>query len=429
MKDINFVDWLVEFDISAGAGQPEPLGGGAPTTDGFDTGAQPPADPSITNMPPDQMGAEENIEDDPQEPDMPEVADKIEDFEIWKKNYFKESIKGNPQDLLDFMAGVREQFNEQKPYQRKFIEDNWQIQLCRLNANIASTSKDIRKLIKDQLDRNNPSTSVINHMTEVLSTQPNLNNIFIKMQGYGATKGELHRKYLAALLGAVEVSSSHEHENIIFNQDEYSIKIATRCNSEWGEVPLGSWHLKEDDADRYLSEPEVKRLAEGSPEERDVLRRRVVMESIAKKFEQISFVVHVVQDDGMIHGVGWDLANSLRGAYTEGKLLVKTKNANNSEAMIDETGAIIPLMDMAIYYVRDTGQQDEEGQPDKEQVEFMQYRNGIIWLTAGMQTIREASTTMQGILFKEIPYQGNPSDLMNLRRCVYSVHDLLMRQC
>lgn len=439
MKDIIMEDWLVEFDIPAAAAQPDPpmgggqfmdnpFGGGPSQDQAF--GASPSADPSITNMPPaNNLGAEEeDVENDPKEPDMPEMQAKVEDFEIWKKNYFKESIKGDPNSLLEFMAAVREQ-DDLRPYQRKFVEDNWNIQLLRLNSNIEKASKEVRKLIKQQLDRNNPSTSVINHLVAALESAPQLNHIFIKMQGYGASKGELHRKYLASLLGAVQVSSSHETENIIFNESEYSIKIATRCNSDWGEVPIGGWHLREDDAERYLSEPEVKRLSDGSPEERDVLRRRVVMESIAKKFEQISFIVHVVQDDGMIHAMGWDLANSLRGAYVEGKLVVKTKNANNSEAMIDENGAIIPLMDMAIYYVRDSGGQDEDGQPDKENVEFMQYRNGMVWLTAGMQTIREAATTMQGIQFKEIPYQGNPSDLQNLRRCVYSTHDLLMRHC
>jgi len=36
---------------------------------------------------------------------------------------------------------------------------------------------------------------------------------------------------------------------------------------------------------------------------------------------------------------------------------------------------------------------------------------------------------MQGTDFKETPYQGNPSDLKALKKCVYSAHDMLMRQC
>jgi hypothetical protein len=59
----------------------------------------------------------------------------------------------------------------------------------------------------------------------------------------------------------------------------------------------------------------------------------------------------------------------------------------------------------------------------------MEKRNGMLFLTAGLSTIREAAESMQGTEFKEFAYPGNPSDLKVLKRCVYSVHDLLMRQC
>ena len=81
-----------------------------------------------------------------------------------------------------------------QPYQRKFVEDNWNIQLLRQNANIDRASKQIRKLIQDQLDRNNPATSVINHMVMALDQDPMLNTRFITLSGYGAQKSDLHRK-------------------------------------------------------------------------------------------------------------------------------------------------------------------------------------------------------------------------------------------
>ena len=74
------------------------------------------------------------------------------------------------------------------------------------------------------------------------------------------------------------------------------------------------------------------------------------------------------------------------------------------------------------------GYADENG-PVTEDVEFMAKRNGMLFLTAGLPVIKEASSSMQGTAFKEVPYQGNPSDLKSVRRCVYSAHDMLMRQC
>ena len=65
----------------------------------------------------------------------------------------------------------------------------------------------------------------------------------------------------------------------------------------------------------------------------------------------------------------------------------------------------------------------------KKEVEFIEKRNGMLFLTASLQTIGEASSSLQGTLFKEIPYAGNPSDLKSIKKCIYSAHDMLMRQC
>ena len=370
---------------------------------------------------------QEDVTQDPQAPEMPEEKEEYSDFEVWKNVYFKESVKGDASKLMDLISAVRDK--ELEPYQRRFVEDNWNIQLLRMNSNIFNASKQIRKATREQLDKNNPATSIVNNIVSTLDRVQGLNETFIKMMGYGGNKGELHRKFIAALTGSVQVSSSPDKENIIFNEKTYSIKMSTRLNSDWGEVALGSWCLREDDPERYLSEPELKRLSEGSPQERDVLRRRVVIESIAKQFEETSFIINVVDDSGTIYHLGWDMSNALRGAYTEGKVLVKTVKSENSEAMISDDGQLVPMIDLKIYFTKETGGQNQHGEPELEEVEFMERRNGMLFLTAGLSIIKEAAQSMQGTEFKEVPYPGNPSDLQALKRCVYSAHDLLMRQC
>lgn len=389
----------------------------------------PPEDAQISQDSSDEsQRPPEDVSEDPGAPDMPEERGEEKDFEVWKSNFFKESIKGDAGHLLEMLSPLRNK-EGLEPYQRKFIDDNWNVQLIRQNANVAEASKQIRKAVRDQLDRNNPATSVVNHIFNTLQTVPTLNETFIRMMGYTGNKGELHRKFVAALTGSVQVSSSPDKENIIFNEKEYSIKMSTRLNSEWGEVAVGSWSLREDDPERYLSEPEIRRLSEGSPQERDVLRRRVVIESIAKHFDEQAFIINVVSDDGTIYHLGWDMSNALRGAYSEGKVVVKTVKSENSEAMISDSGEIVPMVDLKIYFVKETEEQDEQGNPRMEEIEFMERRRGTLFLTAGLVTIREASEAMQGTDFKETPYQGNPSDLKTLKKCVYSAHDMLMRQC
>jgi hypothetical protein len=375
-----------------------------------------------------QSPPSEDVSDDPEAPEMPEERGEEKDFEVWKSNYFKESIKGDASRLMEMLSPLRNK-EGMEPYQRKFVDDNWNVQLIRNNANVAEASKQIRKATRDQLDRSNPATSVVNHVFNTLQTVPTLNETFIRMMGYTGNKGELHRKFMAALTSSVQVSSSPDRENIIFNEKEYSIKMSTRLNSDWGEVALGSWSLREDDPERYLSEPELRRLSDGSPQERDVLRRRVVIESIAKHFDEQAFLINVVSDDGTIYHLGWDMSNALRGAYAEGKVVVKTVKSENSEAMISDDGQILPLVDLKVYFVKETEEQDEYGNPKMEEIEFMERRHGMLFLTAGLMTVREAAGAMQGTEFKETPYQGNPSDLKVLKQCVYSAHDMLMRQC
>lgn len=433
--------WLVEYDIPALGGQPDATAGQAPATNPGMASQPTDAmanmgqnDPNVANMPTDNQDgnptpdqdAQDDVSQDPQAPDMPEEKES-QNFEEWRTKFFKLSIKGDTNELIDTINEVRDLENLQ-PYQKKFVEDNYNIQLLKLNANIDKASKAIRKQIKDSLDKNNPATSVVSYITDVLSQDTSLNQIFIKLSGYGGLKGDLYRKFLAALTGSVQVGSGADNEDIIYNDKEYSIQMSTRFNSQWGNVFLGNWSLREDDPERYLEDAELKRLEDGSPEEKDVLRRRIVMESISEQFKTRAFVIGVVQD-GTIYNIGWDISGSLKSAYSEGRLVVRTKHSENSEALIDENGKIIPMIDLSIHYVKETGEQDEEGRPQVKEIEFLERRDGSLFLVALLPIIKEASSTLHGMTFKETPYQGNPSDLKTLSRCVYTASELLLRTC
>jgi len=124
-------DWLVEQDMPMISGQPDPAGGQAPAGMMGDmpmgpseqpSGMQPNQDPNITNMPQDMAGDQgQNQEQEPVTPDMPDdMEPKEDDFEVWKNNYFKESIKGDTNQLIDLLNEQRDKDNLQ-PYQRKFV--------------------------------------------------------------------------------------------------------------------------------------------------------------------------------------------------------------------------------------------------------------------------------------------------------------------
>lgn len=425
-------DWLNEdIEQTAMSGGFGNAPAGTPTTPGM-----PGSDPNVANPAPAQTDPEPvqqpqqssmpDVTNDPVAPDMPEEMDE-QDFEQWKDNYFRETTKSDVSKLIDLIHQVRDL--DLDSYPRKFVEDNLQVCFLRQNANIDRASKEIRKLVKDDLDQNNPSVSLVNHISNILQTMPELNNIFIKLKGLLGMKGDLHRKFLAAIIGGVQVGTGGNNEDVVYNERDYSIRLSTRYNDKWGKVDIGKWSLREDDPERYLTEPEQRRLEEGSPEEKDVLRRRIVMESIADMFKKRGFLINVIGQDGTIYTLGWDLASSLRGAYTDGKLVVRTIQSENSEAMIDDQGAIIPYVDIKIKYIKETGGVDQEGKPLKEEHEFLERIDGMLFLTAQFQIIKEASSSFTGIVLKETPYTGNPNEIRILQRCVPNAPEILLRQC
>ena len=430
MNRNNLNDWLQEAEMVSSNSMSPAAPNETPSTDPNQGVGAAINDPNIANMDnqnnPDMKHMDVNA--DPKSPIMPADKEKVGDFETWKNEYFKESVKGDATDLIQRLNQVREKDNL-LPVQKKFVEDNYNIQLLRQSSNIDKASRDIRKNIKDQLDRNNPSTSVINHIHAVLETIPTLNNIFIKISGYGGLKGDLHRKYIAALLGAVQVGSGANTEDILYNTREFSIRASTRFNSQWGDIMLGNWQLSEGDPAKFLEDPEIERLKNGSPEEKDSLRKRLIIESMADQFNTRAFIINVAGEDGTVYSLGWDLANSLKSSYTSGKIVVKTSISNDSEALISADGTITQLMDIDLYYVKQTGDVGEDGFPATKSYEFISRRDGMLFLTADLKLIKEAASTLSGISLKETPYNGNPSDLKTLTNCRYSTADLLLKAC
>lgn len=422
---INEDIWLTEMDTPMFAGPVEPAASVPSSQPGT------PQDPMGDNsqMQPNQMTVDQQVDDiseDPPYPDMPE-SEGEDNFEIWKIKYVKESIKGDPNNLIQKLLSVRNR--DLTPYQRKFVEDNLDINFLRQNANVLQVSNEIRKRIKKDFDRTNPATSVLKHITETLEESPMLNEIYIKLIGLSGAKGDQHRKFVASLIGAVQVGSGGQNEDIIFEEIDYSIRISTRFNSRWGDVNIGRWYLKEDDPERYLKGAELDRLEGGSPEEKDVLRRRVIIESIAEFYKQRAFIINVVSMDGTVYHLGWDLGNSLKSAYLDGKLVVRTTSNDTREAFIDEEGSVISIPNMSIYYVKESNDLDQTGKSEIEEIEFISHRDGVLYLSAQLNLIKEAAMSLQGMNLKETLWQGNPSDVIKVMRCVPSSSEILLRNC
>ena len=424
----NLYDWYLTEDD----GPKNAPDGGVPTeTPGFNSPGG--ANPSVANPPgqqqsqqqPEQEPEQDDPSQDPQAPDTGE-DDGEEDFETWQANFFELSIKGDTNEMLDAINQIRDR--QLKASQRRFVEDNMQLLLLRQDANFDKCSKEIRKLINQELDRNNPSVSVMQHIMNTLQAYPVVQNIFIKLAGQGGLKAELHRRMVGALLGAVQLGGGpgSDKPDLIFAAQDYTIDVSTRLQTTWGDLPIGKWTLQEDDAEQILSEPELERLYDGSPEEKRVHRRRVCLESVASKYSKRAFLTHIVDtEDGTIHALALDLAELLRNGYKEGNLVVRKRKSRMQDAMIDDDGEIIPIFSYAVNFKEES----EDGESSTKEVTFMEQRDGMLYLTAEQQTIQEVAGGMPGIFYTSVPYNGNPSDIPAILRCAPSTVEILMRRC
>ncbi len=131
MKSYVIEDWLLEADMPFVGSPGDAPAGGPPTNDPYssqlaqnqsaDMTQQNQGDPNVGNMPNGQPEEPEDINDDPQTPDMPQEMPKHEDFEVWRNKYLKESIKGDTNQLVDLLSAVRGKSGLSK-YQKKFMQ-------------------------------------------------------------------------------------------------------------------------------------------------------------------------------------------------------------------------------------------------------------------------------------------------------------------
>lgn len=418
---INLQHWLMNEQENP-APPPDALMGSDPTS------LAPQAADKTTQVSVPQTNSPMNAPNiqEPNEPDMPKNA-KASDFSSWKNKFFKESIKNDVATLMQMIMQIRD--GELSSYQRKFVEDNLQVCFLRQNSNINKASGEMRKKIRDDLDMANPSVSLTNHFASTLSTMPELINTFMRISGYYSNKADLHRKYIASLTGSIQVGSGAQQEDIIYNEKTFSIRISTRFNSKFGTIDLGRWTLQQDDPQKYLSDPELEKLDSGAPEEKRVLRHRIIIESVATSFEKRAFIVNVLADNGTLYFVGMDLSNILRSGYDNGVLTVATFQNDASEALFNSDGELETLQDIKILYQKETGEMDENGNPLKDKTEFLVKRDGILFINASLETLQDASGNVNGLSVKELPFNGNPSDLQTLVRCVASSQELILRNC
>jgi len=107
---------------------------------------------------------------------------------------------------------------------------------------------------------------------------------------------------------------------------------------------------------------------------------------------------------------------------------VRPQKGIEKRAMFTMDGVLVPLNELSIFFVRQNVG-DIEGIVSKQEVPFMERKDGKLYLKADIETIQEVSNAVSGFFTKDIPYQGNPSDIVIMMRCVPSAPEFILRKC
>ena len=70
-----------------------------------------------------------------------------------------------------------------------------------------------------------------------------------------------------------------------------------------------------------------------------------------------------------------------------------------------------------------------QGDVEIEEIEFISYRDGVLYLVANLNLLKQSASTLQGITYRETLWQGNPTDVLKIMRCVPTSSETLLRQC
>ena len=355
----------------------------------------------------DDQNDQDDVTQDPQEIEEPQQG-QAKDFEVWRHEFFELAKKGDTGQMIDAIGVVRDRPGLGAP-QKKFVEDNLQIWMYR--QDIEQQADQIRKLVNKDFDITNPGTTLMQHICAVMEENTAMIQVPIKLTGTFAWKSDIHRKWVAALLGAVQEGGGASRHDLVLNDDEWSVEISTRFYAEFGEIDMGKWSLAVNDAEKFLSQSEFKALEDGSPGYKRELRRKIVISSIAERFARRAFLIHVCHTDGTLYSIGWDAGDCIKAAYRAGKLEVRAKGTKDKDCKIAKDGAITPLEETRIFYVKDTGELDENGNISTIEVPFIEERSGKLYVIADGNTLRDAASNMSGLFFRELPYSGNPTDI------------------
>ena len=104
--------------------------------------------------------------------------------------------------------------------------------------------------------------------------------------------------------------------------------------------------------------------------------------------------------------------------YQAGKIVARMKMNEDNEIMFSSNGDKIDLIDYDIVFLQDSDEVDDFGKPIPVEVVLFSRENGSWLLKADQKVLSDAANVLSGFTYKENPFNGNPSDLVQMQNSV-----------
>lgn len=200
------------------------------------------------------------------------------------------------------------------PSQRNFIEINRSTASLLEETIFLNIQKSIVKSIRED--------TLWETMYDFFDSIPEMNAAIQRLPMLGPDKNNLYRQIGAALTRGVVVPGVQGGEVLFFDKEKEIKRSIFQAYSDWGYMKLGKINIKRDSLKEYLTGDEIQKIEKGSPEEKRVLRNRLVIEAIASQLGGITYSILVIDpDSGNWDALTFD-SEWFRSAYEAGQITV-----------------------------------------------------------------------------------------------------------
>lgn len=371
----------------------------------------PPPGPTTPVTPPPIQPQPGVISPVPGEPG--EEALELLDFEKFREEYIDETSTGKPEDLLEKLSQLRS-VADLGPRGKRFFNDNILILLLMREQEIYEASRRLRK-VRSPLD-------MMAQLSETIDRGQLLREIPIKLSSFFGMKGDLYRKFVAALCGGVQIGNGSLVEDVVVSPTRgQRFLLSTRIYTDFGAIELIPWSLSSGDPNLYLREIERSRLQTGSPEERLVLLKRTILSSITRLVKSRVFMICVCNpSSGGRTDIAIQLDNFLLQGYQKGIISLDLAPNGDKQGILKTGELVSPAKVQFVYH--------PTGEGAKPAV-LIEDSDGILTLISPREVIEDAIGAVGNGMVHKAPFEGPDEELDKIQRCIPTLQEMLLKRC